>query len=104
MAKQIPTTERLAKALEELGDPKLADMIKRAREGYYDDYKATILDPDMELVHELRTAGHPHMAARVQDGEWDAQDWEKRDALVKEARDLLRREWPGGKKRKVDTI
>ena len=100
---RTPTTEKLAQALEELHDPKLVDMIKRARQGYYDDYKSPIADPHLELIADLLVLDCPEMATRAEEGEWNAPSWERREALVKEARELLYREWPG-KKRKVDTI
>lgn len=106
MGKRIPTSEKLAQALEELGDPKLADMIELARKGYYDDYKTTIPFPMIQLVKDLRKVGYNEMAERVKDGEWEAKKWEADEWFETKGRDMLRREWPWGKKKtgKVDTI
>lgn len=68
----IPTTERLARALMELDDPKLIWMIERARQGYYDDFKSPLAMPLHQLVLDLQAVGHPEMIRRVIDGEFDA--------------------------------
>jgi transposase len=73
---KVPTTEKLAKALEELNDPKLAGMIKKARDGYYDDFKTPVAFPQIELVKDLIESGYQEMVKRVIDGEFDAQEWE----------------------------
>lgn len=84
----IPTTERLARALEVLqretglGYP-LARVIDLARKGHYDDYKTTIAYPQTELVRDLAGLVNLGMPAevvervgafigRVQNGEFDA--------------------------------
>jgi hypothetical protein len=69
---QLPTTERLARALESLNDPALAGMIAQARAGYYDDYKSSLAMPQVQLVLNIRSHGHPEFAKRVIDGEFDA--------------------------------
>ncbi len=84
MTDQLPTTERLARALEAADDPVLAHMIVRARAGYYDDYKSTIAWPISELIHDLEQAGHPELAQRARDGEFDgtrqeAEEWWNRE-------------------------
>lgn len=71
---QIPTTEKLAKAMEEAGCP--AGMISKARQGYYDDYKSTIATPCMQLVADLSSAGKESLRQRAMNGEFDAQIWE----------------------------
>jgi hypothetical protein len=71
-SRPLPTTERLGQALEALDDPKLAAMIERARQGYYDDYKSPLATPIIQLVNDIREAGHPEFAQRVIDGEFDA--------------------------------
>lgn len=68
----VPTTERLALALEALEDPRLVEIIARARQGVYDDFKTTIAFPQAMLVSELQTLGHHQFARRVIDGEFDA--------------------------------
>lgn len=55
--KNIPTTERLAQALESLNDPRLADMIQKARAGHYDDFKTELTFPQVQLVIDLRALG-----------------------------------------------
>lgn len=71
-SKNLPTTERLAQALEAAGDPRLKPMIDRARQGYYDDYKSPLAAPLVQLAADLRQAGHPELVKRVIDGEFDA--------------------------------
>lgn len=70
--KHLPTTERLARALELLADPALAGMIAQARAGHYDDYKSTIAGPQLQLVQDLRAHGHFEFVGRVIAGEFDA--------------------------------
>ena len=91
----IPTTERLARALEELGDPRLDEMIKRARQGFYDDYKSPYTFPLLKLKLELQSAGYTWMVNRVIAGEFDATDEEAREWFEKEGRHLILGE--GGK-------
>lgn len=69
MTEAIPTTERLAKALEEAGAPK--EMIDRARAGYYDDFKSELALPCVQLVNDLRAAGLHDLERRAMDGEFD---------------------------------
>lgn len=68
----LPTTERLARALEAANDPALAELIIRARAGHYDDYKTDIALPIVTLVADLERAGHPELAQRAREGEFDA--------------------------------
>ena len=68
----LPTTERLAQALEAKNDPNLAEMIVRARAGYYDDFKSPLTTPILTLVNDLIALGHRDLAARAKDGEFDA--------------------------------
>ena len=82
MSKQIPTTEKLARALEELNDPALEPLIKRAREGYYDDYKTTIPTPLVQLAQDITVMDHPKFVERIKDGEFDATK-EESDAWAK---------------------
>ena len=91
----IPTTERLAEALEELGDPRLDEMIKRARQGFYDDYKSPYPFPLLKLKLELQSAGYTWMVNRVIAGEFDATYEEAREWFEKEGRHLILGE--GGK-------
>lgn len=73
---QLPTTERLARALEALNDPKLLGMIAQARAGLYDDYKSALNFPMIQLVRDLEAADYPEMAQRARDGEFDATEAE----------------------------
>jgi hypothetical protein len=66
----IPTTERLAQDLEEAGAP--AEMIERARAGYYDDYKSDLAMPEVQLLQDARRAGLTSIAEGVLEGRWDA--------------------------------
>ena len=68
----IQTSERLARALEALDNPRLAEIIQRARAGYYDDFKSTLDDPQIALVRDLRSIGLHAFAQRVINGEFDA--------------------------------
>jgi hypothetical protein len=65
-----PTTEKLAKALEAVNAP--AIMIKRAREGYYDDYKSPLAFPEMQLHQDAHNAGLETIKAAVEAGEFDS--------------------------------
>lgn len=67
----IPTTEKLAKALEAANDPKLDEMIVLALAGYYDDYKSELVNPIGQLVADLRELGHEALAQRAINGEFD---------------------------------
>lgn len=66
-----PTTERLAKALEETNNPALKALIPKARAGEYDDYKSPHADPINRLVADLNIAGASDLAARAMAGEFD---------------------------------
>ena len=79
---KLPTTEKLAMALEKLNDPALEPLIKRAREGYYDDYKTTIPTPLVQLAQDITVCGHSEFVERIKDGEFDATK-EESDAWVK---------------------
>lgn len=63
--KPIPTTERLAQALEEAKDPALRKMVELARKGHYDDFKSSLAFPLVQLAADLRAAGHPELVQRV---------------------------------------
>lgn len=68
----IPTTEKLARALEALNDPRLVEMITRARAGVYDDFKSELTFPEIALVQDLLPFGHTAFLKRVMEGEFDA--------------------------------
>ncbi len=65
-----PTTEKLAKALEENNAPQ--DMIDKARAGFYDDYKSPLAFPEMQLRADALALGLNAIAEGVVNGEWDA--------------------------------
>lgn len=65
----MSTAERLAEAMVEAGCP--ADMITRARAGYYDDYRSPLPFPITQLVDDLRDTGHYDLARRAMDGDFD---------------------------------
>lgn len=65
-----PTTEKLARALEENNAPK--EIVNKARAGYYDDYKSPLAFPEMQLVEDARAAGLERIVNGVMNGEWDA--------------------------------
>jgi hypothetical protein len=64
-----PTTEKLARALEEEHAPQY--MIDRARAGYYDDYKSPIAFPEMELLGDAELHDLKRIKEGVYKGEWD---------------------------------
>jgi hypothetical protein len=76
----LPTTERLARALEAVGSPLLEGMIDLARSGYYDDFKSSLIQPQVTLYGDLKSLGFDDLAQRVVDGEFDctkeeAEEW-----------------------------
>jgi hypothetical protein len=64
-----PTTEILARALEEVNAPQ--EMIYKARAGYYDDYKSPLAMPEMQLLKDARMYGLESIAQGVIAGKWD---------------------------------
>jgi len=44
MAETTPSSERLARALEERDNPNLAGMIRRTRENFYDDFFSPLIE------------------------------------------------------------
>ena len=74
MTNREPTTEKLAKALEEARAPEW--MIKKARAGRYDDYKSVDPTPIHTLVQDCVKANLPKIAYRAMRGDFDAQEWE----------------------------
>lgn len=65
------TKERLASALEERKNPRLAAMIRKARAGEYDDYLSDSATPINDLVRDLRQNGEHELAERAIVGEFD---------------------------------
>jgi hypothetical protein len=64
--------DKLAEALEEIGDPALEPMIQQAREGYYSDYESPLPFPCVALVSDLMRAKQGRLAERAKMGEFDA--------------------------------
>lgn len=65
-----PTTERLAFALVQAGAPPI--MIRRAREGYYDDFKSPLAMPITQLVMDARHFKLTGIVERATAGDFDA--------------------------------
>jgi hypothetical protein len=65
-----PTTEKLAKALEEVNAP--SEMIYKARAGYYDDFKSPLAMPEMQLLADARMYNLESIAQGVMEGKWDS--------------------------------
>jgi hypothetical protein len=65
----IPTKERLAQVLHAAG---LLDLERRARAAEFDDFESESATPIVDLVTALEDAGHPELATRARNGEWDA--------------------------------
>lgn len=82
-----PTTEKLAKALEKAGAP--AEMIQRAHEGYYDDYKSDLIGPIYHLVDDANQNNLPDIASRAIAGEFDAERWEADEWFEREGKMLF---------------
>jgi hypothetical protein len=83
MSEPIPTTERLARAIEERRDqfnavqfPELHDLYTRfaadARTGKYDDFKSPFPNPIGELVQRFHRLGEDELARRAMAGDFDA--------------------------------
>jgi len=72
---RIPTTHKLATALEAAGAPPV--MIARAWAGDYDEFKSTSsVDARTLLINDARTARLFAIAEQAHAGEFAAQDWE----------------------------
>ena len=66
----IPTSERLALALEKIDAP--AEMIRAARAGRYDDYKSGSATPIRDLVLDLHRIGAHALKHAAIAGQFDA--------------------------------
>ena len=80
------TTEKLAQELHALG---LFDMEKKAREGYYDDFKSPLATPIIQLVNDLNSVGATSLAKRAMNGAFDASKEEAEEWFSKEGKHLL---------------
>jgi len=76
MTESIPTKERLALALEALGDRKLKHVIRAARAGYYDDFESPLTFPETELYNEMKARGYNMFCQRIANGEFDSTEEE----------------------------
>ena len=88
-SEKLPTKERLARALETENDPRLAPLVVRARQGYYDDYESELAAPIITLVADLRGLGLEAFAQRVIDGEFDGIPEESEAWFQKEGKHYL---------------
>lgn len=80
----ISTKEKLARALMEANAS--AQMVERARAGFYDDYESPSATPIANLVRDLQLVGLGDLAARAVNGEFDgtreeAEAWAKSQGL-----------------------
>jgi len=82
----IPTSERLAQVLHSEG---LFEMEKKARSGYYDDFKSPLATPIVQLVIDLEAAGKRELANRARNGEFDATKQEAEAWFEREGKDLI---------------
>lgn len=71
---RIPTTERLATALREADAPQ--EMIKRAKAGYYDDFKSELAMPSTQLIYDAKRFRLNGILKRATEGEFDSPKWE----------------------------
>lgn len=87
MTEPQPTTERLAAALEAAAAP--LEMIERAREGYYDDYKSPLATPCVQLVNDLHELGLAELRDRAINGEFDGTPQESAAWFESEGKEYL---------------
>jgi len=65
-------------------------MEKKAREGYYDDFRSPLATPIIQLVNDLRAANCDALAKRAIEGEWDGTKEEGDEWFAKEGHKLIR--------------
>lgn len=65
---KLSTCDRLAAVLNE---HHLFDMAKKAKEGYYDDFRSPLATPIAQLVVDLFDVKAVDLAERAMAGEWD---------------------------------
>ena len=82
------TKEKLARALMEANAP--AQMVERARAGFYDDYESESATPIRNLVSDLQANGLGDLARRAVCGEFDSTREEAEQWFKREGKDLLR--------------
>lgn len=101
----LPTTERLAQALETCRKTvttsghrlRLEAMIHRARIGFYDDFKSDLATPLLYLVEHARQIGLDDIAQRVMDGEFDSTPAESQAWMQREGWQMLTANFAAGK-------
>lgn len=67
---EIPTSEKLAQALEAAGAPK--EMITKARGKHYDDFESDLMSPIRQLAADAVEHGLDSIALRAMNGDFDA--------------------------------
>lgn len=81
----MSTKDNLVKALEEVHAP--AEMIEKAKAGFYHDFESPIATPIVRLVIDARVAGLENIAQRAREGEFDAtleegEEWLKSSGIL----------------------
>lgn len=89
----MTTKERLAQVLHAAG---LLTLEVRARAGHYDDLESPSATPIMNLARDLELCGHPELANRARNGEFDSTKEEAEAWFQREGKDLVK-EFPRGK-------
>ena len=84
---KMRTKEKLARALMEANAP--AQMVERARAGFYDDYESPSATPIANLVRDLQMVGLGDLAKRAVNGEFDSTREEAEEWFKREGKDLL---------------
>jgi predicted enzyme involved in methoxymalonyl-ACP biosynthesis len=74
MMSEIPTSEKLAQALEVAGAPQ--EMITKARSKHYDEYESDLMSPIRQLAADAAEHGLDEIALRAMNGDFDGQKWE----------------------------
>lgn len=87
MSNETATKARLAAVLRGRG---LDEMAAKAEQGYYDDFESPLVTPIMQLVIDLTVAGHPDLAQKAKDGEFDGTLEESIAWFEREGKELLR--------------
>lgn len=68
----ISTSEKLAIALEAKQKKELTETIIKAKNGYYDNYKSPLMEPQLQLIEDLRIIGGcDDLIKKVTDGEFE---------------------------------
>ena len=71
---RMPTSEKLAQALEAAGAPQ--EMITKARSKHYDDYESDLMSPIRQLAADAANHGLDEIALRAMNGDFDGTKWE----------------------------